>query len=715
MHNSDEKVQVCLKINAPNNRLTLKNISTFTLSAPSGRFSKNIAMLTKITTGLFTLLLFVACTYTLKIKDGRTAYERKQFSVAAPMLEKEFARAKTRNEKGQIAYLLGDSYRRIGRDEKSLQWFKTAYDNNGGAEALKAYAFALKKMERYTEAREAFKNLGIEIGSPYEYRKEITACNVAEGWLKELPTNGWSVQTTSFNSSQNDFAPVLAPDGRLVFSSDRSMSTGEEKYNWTGNRFMDIFIVDPNNASPQVFDNQLNTENNEATPCFNKSGNEIFFVRAVGAYKGDDAYNKIYTATRMSDEGGWSTPAPLPFQKEKVNYVHPALSADGNTLYFASNDPEGWGGFDLYAMQRSKSESGWDEPKLLTRAINTPGNELFPSFDADTLYFASDGLTGMGGLDIFRTYKLERNTWAPPINMKAPVNSGADDFGLAMIPGKNAAARQPGDLIRGGFFSSNRSAETARGGDDIFRFEQKVPPPKPPKVDTVDAKSIVYKMILEVYVLEKILTDPTDPNSKVLGRRPLPGAGVQIDAGKKPQTVTLKEEGFHKMELAENTDYQFSASLAGYLSNSAKFSTKGMAKDPANPVQTYELEIVLDKIYRNREIVLENIYYDYDKWDIRPDAEPTLNRLAEVLRQNPTIRIQLGSHTDCRGNDSYNATLSQRRAESAVNYLITKGIDAERLGAVGYGETQPAADCICVRCTENEHQTNRRTTFKVVE
>ena len=167
----DEKVQVCLKINAPNNRLTLKNISTFTLSAPSGRFSKNIAMLTKITTGLFTLLLLVACTYTLKIKDGRTAYERKQFSVAAPMLEKEFARAKTRNEKGQIAYLLGDSYRRIGRDEKSLQWFKTAYDNNGGAEALKAQAFALKKMERYTEAREAFKNLGIEIGSPYEYRK----------------------------------------------------------------------------------------------------------------------------------------------------------------------------------------------------------------------------------------------------------------------------------------------------------------------------------------------------------------------------------------------------------------------------------------------------------------------------------------------------------------------------------------------------------------
>ncbi|HOY04242.1 MAG TPA: OmpA family protein [Saprospiraceae bacterium] len=673
-------------------------------------------MLTKTTTGIFVLLLLSACTYTLKIKDGKTAYERKQYAVATPMLEKEFSRAKTRNEKGQIAYLLGESYRHTGRDEKALEWFKTAYDNNGGAEALKAYAYALKKMERYAEARDAFKNLGIEIGSPYEYRKDITACTVSEGWLKEKPTNGWAVEPTSFNSSQNDFAPLLFPDGRLVFSSDRSMSTGEAKYNWTGNRFMDIFIVDPNNASPQVFDNQLNTENNEATPCFDKTGNEVFFVRAVGAYKGDDAFNKIYFANRTSDEGGWGTPVPLPYQKEKVNYLHPALSADGNTLYFASNDPEGWGGFDLYAMQRSgKTESGWEEPKLLTRAINTPGNEVFPSFDADTLYFASDGLTGMGGLDIFRTYKMERNAWAPPINLKAPINSGADDFGMAVVPGKNAAARKPGDLIRSGFFTSNRTAEAARGGDDIFRFEQKVPPPKPPKVDTVDKKNLIYKMVLEVYVLEKILTDPNDPNSKVLGRKPLSGAGLTIDAGKKPQSVTVKDDGYYKLELAENTDYQFGAALPGYLSNTARFSTRGMAKDPNNPVQTFELEIVLDKIYRDKEIVLENIYYDYDKWDIRPDAEPTLNRLAEVLRQNPTIRIQLGSHTDCRGNDSYNSTLSQRRAESAVNYLITKGIDAGRLGAVGYGETQPAADCACAKCTEVEHQTNRRTTFKVVE
>jgi peptidoglycan-associated lipoprotein len=664
-----------------------------------------------------TALLFIACNYTIKIKDGRTAYERKQFAVAIPMLQKEQAKAKTRKERGQLAYLLGDAYRRTGQDEKALEWFKVAYDSNYGPEALKAQAFTLKKLERYAAAREAFKTLGIEIGSPYEYRKEITASNVAEGWLKEAPGNGWSVETAPFNSPQNDFAPVLFPDGRIVFTSDRSMALSKESYTWTGNKFMDLLIAEPNSASPQVFDSQINSKGNEGVACFNKTATEIFFSRAVSAYKAGDAYNKIYLSQRMSMEDNWSPPVPLPFQKEKINYLHPALSSDGNTLYFACNDPDGSGGYDLYTMQRNpRTELGWDEPKALSRNINSPGNELFPALDADTLYFASDGLAGMGGLDVFRTHKSERNAWAPPLNLKSPLNSGADDFGFLVLPNPSkASARVPGDLIRSGFFTSNRAFEGARGGDDIFRFEQRVPQPKPPKIDTTPARPLVHKMVLEGYILEKIYTDPTDPNSKVLGRRPLAGATVQAEFGTKKMPFTTKEDGFFKLDLSENTDYQFNASLAGYLSNNGRFSTKGIAKDPANPVQTFEIEIVLDKIFRNREIVLENIYYDYNKWDIRPDAEPTLNSLAEILRQNPEIRIQLGSHTDCRGNDAYNQNLAQKRAQSAVNYLISKGIDPERLSALGYGESQPAVGCACARCTEAEHQTNRRTTFKVVE
>lgn len=662
----------------------------------------------------FCFFFLFSCTYTIKVKDGHTAYDRKQFAAAVPMLEKEVRRAKSRTEKGRLAFELAESYRRTGQDEKSLDWYKTAYDNNYGSEALKGYAYALKKLERYAEARESFKNLGIEIGSPYEYRREITACTVSEGWLGETPGNGWKAEPAAFNSPQNDFSPVFFTDGRIVFTSDRAMSKSEEQYKWTGNKFMDLFIVEPGGASPQIFDNGLNTNGNEGTAVFNTSGTAVFFVRATSSYKGDDAFCKIYESAHSG--GGWSDPKPLPFQKEKINYLHPALSADGNTLYFACNDPEGWGGYDLYSVQRNtKSENGWEAPKLLSRNINTPGNELFPALDADTLYFSSDGLPGMGGLDIFRTYKAERNAWAPPINLKSPVNTGADDF--SFIVDRAATGGQhpskPGDLIKAGFFTSNRPG--GRGGDDIYRFEQRVPPPKPPKADTVPPKPPEYKIVLEGYVLEKIFSNPGDPNSKVLGRKPLGGASVQAESGAKKENFTVQDDGFFRMELAENADYNFTAALKGYLSNKAKFSTKGIARDPANPVQVFEIEIVLDKIYRDREIVLENIYYDYDKWDIRPDAEPTLNRLAEVLRQNPSIRIQLGSHTDCRGNDDYNEDLSQKRAQSAVNYLILKGIDAGRLSAVGYGETQPAVSCLCSRCTEAEHQANRRTTFKVIE
>jgi peptidoglycan-associated lipoprotein len=660
------------------------------------------------------LLLLTGCNYTLAVKDGQTAFQIKRYAEAVPMLEKDFGKAKSRSEKGRIAYQIAEALRLSGNDDAAVNWYKTAYDNNYGPDALRGYAFGLKKAEKYAEAQEQFKNLGIEIGSPYEYRKEVNACIVAQDWKKQSLTSGYSIATTPFNSPQNDFAPVWSADGRIIFTSDRAVATGKAVYGWTSNRFMDLFVVEPEAASAQSFDPLLNTEGNEGTPCFNKKGDEIFFVRAVGAYKGDDQFCKLFISQKEFDN--WENPIPLPFQKEKINYIHPCLSPDGNTLYYSANDPEGWGGYDLYSVVRKpNAETGWSDPKLLSRSINTPGNELFPTFDADTLYFASDGLPGMGGLDIFKTYKLEKNAWAPPVNLKSPVNTGADEFGFIIDPASvnRSKSLKTGDLVRAGFFTTNRKMPDSRGLDDIVRFEQRVSPPAPVPKDTQSLAPAVYKMIIEGYVVEKIFTVADDPNSKVLGRKPLDAAKVTIVYGDQQKVVTVGSDGYFRLEAAENTDYRFLGAKENYLNNSTRFSTKGMAKDPSNPVQTYEVEIVLDKIYRNREIVLENIYYDYDKWDIRPDAEPTLNRLAETLTQNPGIRIQMGSHTDCRGNDSYNLTLSQRRAESAVNYLVNKGISAERLTPVGYGEQFPAASCACKQCTEAEHQTNRRTTFKV--
>ena len=230
-----------------------------------------MTIFTRIPIFAFVLLLFLsACTYTIKVKDGRTAHDRMQYNAAVPMLEKEYNRAKTRQERGKIAFLLGESLEKSGNNDKANQWFKTAYDNNYGPEALRAYAYSLKKAELYEQAGKTFKELGIEIGSPYEYRREITACTVAQEWKKAEKKNGWSMIEGTFNSPKNDFSPILYHDGRLVFTSDRGNSTGEERYLWTGNDFMDLFIVEQGSASPQAFDLAINTSAHQGTACFSK-------------------------------------------------------------------------------------------------------------------------------------------------------------------------------------------------------------------------------------------------------------------------------------------------------------------------------------------------------------------------------------------------------------------------------------------------------------
>ncbi len=678
----------------------------FTKKLPCPARSKPFWLFFKILSIGFFSTIILSCNYTIKIKDGKTAFERKQYAFALPMLQKEFERAKTRSERGKLAWMAGESCSKMGQTESANKWYRAAADNQFGSEALRAAAFGLKKTEKYAEAADAFKQLGIEIGSPYEYKKEIANCKIAADWLTQAGRTGVEIAPVAFNSVGNDFGAARFPDGRLVFTSDRAGAMGKENYRWTGQKFMDIFAAEPTAAAAQLFDNQLNTPANEGSPSFNASGNTVFFVRAVAEKKGGDALNKIFVSRRDGEE--WDEPEMLDFQKEKVNYVSPAVSADGQMMFFAANDPEGWGGFDLYFTKKKVDEDGWQTPVLLPRNLNTAGDERFPTLDGDTLYFSSDGLAGMGGLDIFKTNRMDKTNWAPPQNLRAPLNSGADDFGILMEKKTNLDK----NLIGAGWFTSNRPG--GLGGDDIYFFTKKTPPPLPPvPVDSVK-KEVVYRLVLEGYVLEKIFQNADDPNSKTLGRRPLGGSEVLISFGKNKKTVTVGDDGFFKIDLEEGMDYQFLGTKTGYLSNSTKFSTRGIARDPAQPTQTFEVEILLDRIFKEKEIVLENIYYDYDKAEIRADAEPTLNRLAEVLQQNPTVKIQLGSHTDCRGIDGYNESLSQKRAESAVNYLISRGIAPERLMAKGYGEGSPAVSCNCPRCTEDEHQANRRTTFKIM-
>ena len=652
---------------------------------------------------LLTLLLAFGCTYTAKVTDGATAVDRKQYDVAVPMLEREYKRAKSRGQQGTIALDLATSLRETGRDERAAEWYQTAYDNGAGPDALRERAAALKRLERYDEAIQVYTDLGFEIGSRYEFRKDIAGAELAKQLLAEreaAEVQSYEVSPADFNSSGSDYAAV-SYDDRLVFTSDRGAATGDATYLWTGREFSDLFSVATEGGTVEAFPATLNSPDNDGTASFSADGQLMVFTRCTAPEKRTDAYCGLYQSKRLGE--GWGPAEKLPFVTAVANYMHPALSADGSRLIFSARLDDGWGGYDLYEVLRLPGGK-WGEPDLMNRAINTEGNEQFPTLDGDTLYFSSDGLEGLGGLDIFRTWPRQDGRYAAPRNLKMPVNSGADDFAYTIV-------RREGTGIGStttGYFSSARPGGS--GGDDIYAYTKTVLPPPPP-----DPTPVVYRNVLDVTVVEKIFEEPGNPDSRILGRRPVPNASITARVGEQSREVTADEEGQLSLVLTDDQSYEFRAERPDYLAAEGRFSSRNLPRDPEAPTQRYELELEIEKIYRNREIVLQNIYYDLDESFIREDAKPTLDELAGLLALNPEIRIELGSHTDCRSTDAYNNTLSEARAQSAVEYLVAGGIDPARLTSKGYGETQPVADCLCARCTEAEHQRNRRTTFRILE
>lgn len=644
-----------------------------------------------------------SCTYTQKVRDGQFAFARKQFDVAVPMLKSDYKKAKTRLERGRIAYFIGASYEKMNQPMEAIEWFQIAYDNSYGIEALEEYAYALKETEQYEDAITAFQSLGLEIGSPYEYRKEIESCELAIAW-KASKRKEYEVDATKVNTRFNDLAPSIFKDNQLVFTSDRPSAKGEEEYKWTGNAFFDLFTYDQKSRTATPFNSFINTQLNEGNATFNGNFSEMFFVKTIPNRTADTLYTKLMSSKWNGNN--WSVPEVLPFVKDGVNYGQATISKDGRTLYFSCDDRDGWGGMDIYVVQRVND--GWNTPVLLGRSINTEKDEDFPFLDSDTLYFASDGHRGMGGLDIFKAYQLN-GRWTPAKNLKAPINSGADDFSL-VIDYKKIIRNK--DVLYSGYFTSARM--NGKGGDDIYQFEKRILPPEP-VIDTV-VEEVVAKAYLDIYVLEKVYEFPNDPSSKVLGRKPLEGAALEIKLQrKKPKQITTDDTGLHSIELSPDDAFSFLISKEGYFNQEASFSAHDIAFDPSQGDQRFELEIVLEKIFEGKEIVLENIYYDFDEYYIREDAKPTLNKLAKDLQLNPSLRIELSSHTDCRGNGRYNEVLSQNRAQSAVDYLISLEVSPDRLIAKGYGKELPIEDCVCARCTEDEHQRNRRTAFKILE
>lgn len=634
----------------------------------------------------------------VSMTEARKAYSNKQFITAGEMFGKVASASSKKSEtkeqkaeKLEAMFLAAESYRNANDYRNAAKWYKkTIKKDKNNEDAVFKYATILQKQNLYREAIEQYvlflkANPGNE-GA--KVRKEFCekALAISEDESRFTVTN-FKVANTKLS----DFSPMISSkkDDQLFFTSDRITEGPSKKrqYEWTGRGYTDIYTITfagkrnkKKWEKPVIIDGPINTKHNDGVCAFDRRFSTMYFTicnaKDPDAKKKDNFDCKIYMSRKQGTS--WSEPEILPFCKnDTFTYGHPVLSPDNSKLYFSSDKNGGIGGHDIYVSNYVRKGRTWSEPVNLGKSINTKGDEVFPYWNKhdDKLYYSSNGLPGLGGLDLFRS-KGSGTEWSEPENLLKPMNSGGDDFGITFDNLKD----------NHGFFTSDRDG--GRGSDDIYEF---------------DIKPLVFTLAGQV----------TDCNST----RPLAGAIVHLSNDKDTSKLRIKtdENGYYKVELSGETAYDFFATNKPSYYDSREYgvSTKGLEiskdfvqdiclEDPFVGVKTYP------------------IYYDLDKDFIRPDAAAELDKLYnDVLAKYPFVTIELGSHTDCRSSYAYNEDLSQRRAKSAVAYLVTKGVDANRILARGYGESQLVNECACElpvtsNCTEAQHQENRRTTVKIL-
>ena len=653
-------------------------------------FDKSIA-----STALF-CILFVACTVTKPVKTGEMAFQVKQYAKAIELLENEYKQSKNDAVKARKAFLLGKSHDILQSFGESLKWFDIADQFYKTESSQLDLAYALKKTERYKDAQSLFVDL-YKSTRDQKYKNEADICAQAIKNLKQV--KNFEIESFTSNTKFSEYSPAFFENDFLVFSSDRR-EDNDKVYEWSGNGFSDLYVLNMRGRQVRNFDALINTDANEGTVCFSQDYNEIFFTRCYSTEQRDQ-YCKIYYSQRPN--GFWLEPEALMFFNDKINFAHPTLFEQDSVLIFSAA-PDGKN-YDLYYSVRV--EKGWTEAELMPSYINSEGDEKFPTAYKDTLYFASNGHSGYGGLDIFKTYLNQDGSWARPQNMGIPINSGADDFGLSINPSFNATPA----LEMQGFFSSSRNTGA---GDDIFFFSKY--PKEPEEVEEEEEIVVEVENDYLINLVGRVVAisyEDDDPNKAIINKTTLSDAEVKVTYGN--ETISLRTDisgRFIKQINAQNR-HTLTTKKLGYLTNQLTVNIPDITTLDRDT--TINVEIAMDPIIYNKEIIIPNIYYDFEKWNIREDAEAPLDSLVTLLDLNGNLDIELGSHTDCRGEELFNQDLSQKRAQSVLDYLATKGIKAERLSAKGYGESEPFDNCICNNCSEDQHQLNRRTTFKIIQ
>lgn len=650
---------------------------------------------------LFFLLFSVSVAFgqSKDYQKGEEAYEFQEFWTAIEHFKVAYSKYTDPVKKAELIFKIALCYRSLYESKEAELWFKKAIKvKYPDPLAVLYYADALKMNGAFEEAIVEYNNFGKLV--PGDKRAEIgvKSCELASKWI-EKPTRYAVENMAFFNSKDQDFSPVYAKKDYkiLYFTSNRSGSAGDQIHAVTGAGFMDLWetALDRKGkwSEPKVAEGTtINTPDDEGASSLNLKGNTLYFTRCrvdkkliLGC--------KLYQASRKGTAWGESTEILINGSVDSTSIGHPSISDDEMTLYFAANLPGGYGARDIWMIKRDKKNGPWNGDAINAGPeVNTPGNEVFPYIrNNGKLYFSSDYHIGMGGLDIFEANPDAKTSKYKISNLKSPINSNSDDFGIIY----------EGETERG-FFSSSRKG--GKGGNDIYQFYL------PPLQFNISG------------LIKDCKTDELVVGAKVL----LKGSdGTSVE-------MVSEADGSYKFKLNPNTDYQIFTSKEKFLSGNGGESTKGLEEN-----KDFKLDICMDAI--REPIVLQNIEYDLGKWDLRPESMVSLDELVKTLNNNANIVIELGSHTDFRSDDKYNLDLSQKRAQSVVNYLIEKGIESDRLVAKGYGETTPKkvdkklaerysgflkADDILTEpfikklstVEEQEvcHQANRRTEFRVL-
>ena len=593
---------------------------------------------------VLSLLLLVGCGAEKNMKKAEKFMAIGEYYDAASQYKQAYSKTppKERDRRGLIAGKMAVCYRKINSTPKAVAAYRNMVRyNKATVDDRLELGRQLLKNGDYKQAAEQFRVVLDSMPDNVLARNGLLSAQQAPVWKKQ--GSRYTVKRMDvFNSRRAEYSPMLSGDqfDQLYFSSTRNDATGDELSGITGTKNGDIFVSQKDDkgkwSKPEVVNGGLNTEADEGASCLSPDQREMYLTQCVT----DPSYPRYAQIVKSNrSDAAWGKASSVELTKDTLScFAHPAVSPDGQWLYFVSDMPGGKGGLDIWRVRITSA--GYGGVENLGEPINTPGNEMFPTFRPNgDLYFSSDGHPGMGGLDIFIAHpgKAGRYVLEHP---GYPLNSQGDDFGMTFEGVKNR-----------GFFSSNRN--DGRGWDHIYSFVN-------PEI-VLSVKGWVYEQ--EGYEL---------PAAQVYM---IGSDGTNLKLG-------VKSDGSFEKELTPGVEYMFLATCKGFLNHKEELKVV-----PMNDSHEYVLQFPLASI--TAPVLIDNIFYDFNKATLRPESQTALDELVKLLNENPNVTIELSSHCDYKGSSAYNKLLAQRRAESVVNYLVDKGIARDRLSPVGYGKEKP--------------------------